>query len=111
MTKPFISAALLLGLAACGPGATTTLQGQSGIPVIARATDTATSNKDTLQSRNFAIAVLPDGCQAWLGDNGIEGYADNRYDPVTGLPVCSNRLPRGAVIGDPRQTGLRDLKP
>ncbi len=37
---------------------------------------------------NAGIAVTPDGCQAWLIDDGVDGRASNRLDPVTGLPVC-----------------------
>lgn len=44
------------------------------------------------------IAVTPDGCQAWVIDDGIEGRASNRLDPVSGLPVCAGEP--GVVYGD-----------
>jgi hypothetical protein len=47
----------------------------------------------------------------WLGDDGVEGYANARYDPVTGEPVCTDSLPPGAVISDPQRTGLVDFLP
>lgn len=51
---------------------------------------------------NAAIAVTPDGCQAWVIDDGLEGRASNRLDPVTGLPVCDGEP--GVVYG-PYQSG------
>ena len=97
----------LAGLAACTPDG----YDPNGVPLIARAQDTFAGNRDTLQNRPMAIAVTPDGCQQWLGDNGVEGYADTRWDPRSGLPVCSSSLPPGAVIGEYRQTGLIDILP
>jgi hypothetical protein len=47
-----------------------------------------------------AVAVLPDGCEAWITDDGLEGYGGDRSDPKSGLPRCTNELPRGAVIGE-----------
>ena len=52
---------------------------------------------------NAAIAITPDGCQAWVIDDGVEGRASNRLDPVSGLPVCGGGTP-GAVYG-PYQSG------
>ncbi|MCB1336039.1 MAG: hypothetical protein KDK10_00770 [Maritimibacter sp.] len=49
-----------------------------------------------------AVAVTPDGCQAWILDEGVEGYASTRSDPRTGLPVCDPAIPPGSVIGDHR---------
>ncbi len=46
-----------------------------------------------------AIAYDPDGCQVWIIDDGLEGYASPRFDPKTGLPVCDNKYPPGTVIG------------
>lgn len=51
-----------------------------------------------------AVAVLPDGCEAWIVDEGVEGYGSVRSDPKSGLPRCSNELPRGAVIGEWRSS-------
>lgn len=57
-------------------------------------------------SNNAAIAVTPDGCQAWLIDDGVEGRASNRLDPVSGLPVCSGEP--GIVYGQ-YQSGNRSI--
>ena len=51
---------------------------------------------------NAGIAVTPDGCQAWVIDDGVEGRASNRLDPVSGLPVCVGTP--GVVYG-PYQSG------
>lgn len=51
-----------------------------------------------------AVAVLPDGCEAWIVDEGVEGYGGDRSDPRSGLPRCSNEIPRGAVIGEWRSS-------
>ena len=45
------------------------------------------------------IAYDPDGCQVWIIDDGVEGYATPRFDPKTGLPVCDGKYPPGTVIG------------
>ncbi len=45
------------------------------------------------------IAYDPDGCQVWIIDDGIEGYATPRFDPETGLPVCDGRHPPGTLLG------------
>lgn len=55
---------------------------------------------------NAAIAVTPDGCQAWVIDDGIEGRASNRLDPVSGLPVCGGQP--GVVYG-PYQSGTQGI--
>lgn len=52
-----------------------------------------------LSTDNAAIAVDPDGCQHWLIDDGLEGRASNRLDPVSGLPVCSPAGRPGVVYG------------
>lgn len=56
-----------------------------------------------------AIAYDPDGCQNWLVDDGLEGYADKRYDPVSGLPVCNSHLPPGTVVRD-YQSGSQGIQ-
>ena len=58
------------------------------------------SNSNSMD--NAAIAVTPDGCQAWVIDDGVEGRASNRLDPVSGLPVCVGTP--GVVYG-PYQSG------
>ncbi|SFA86925.1 hypothetical protein SAMN05421688_1331 [Poseidonocella pacifica] len=47
-----------------------------------------------------ALAITPDGCQVWLIDDGVEGYATERFNPSTGMPVCNSRYPAGVVLGD-----------
>lgn len=49
-----------------------------------------------------AVAITPDGCAAWIIDEGVEGYASTRSDPRTGLPVCPRGIPPGSVIGNPQ---------
>lgn len=56
---------------------------------------------------NAGVAVLPDGCQAWVIDDGVDGRASNRLDPVTGLPVCYGEP--GVVYG-PYQSGEEGVK-
>jgi hypothetical protein len=104
----FIILALTPALAACEMGQSTTAD---GTPLLARPTDSAVNNTDLLSDRPMAIAVDPDGCMHWVGDDGAEGYANARYDPVTGEPVCTDRLPPGAVISDPQRTGFIDILP
>ncbi|MEL6101039.1 MAG: hypothetical protein AAFV87_16720 [Pseudomonadota bacterium] len=47
-----------------------------------------------------AIAYTPDGCQVWIIDDGVEGYASERVNRHSGLPVCDDDHPPGTVIGD-----------
>lgn len=56
-------------------------------------------DEGTLIDGEAAIAYDPDGCQVWIMDDGIEGYASPRFDPKTGLPVCDGKYPPGTVIG------------
>lgn len=69
-------------------------------------TDVIATGKDkgyqtsVLKNGVAAIAYDPDGCQNWIIDDGLEGYATPRYDPVTGLPICNNLYPPGTVIRD-----------
>ncbi|WP_196778448.1 hypothetical protein [Thalassorhabdomicrobium marinisediminis] len=63
-------------------------------------------DSDTNANDNAAIAVTPDGCQAWVIDDGVEGRASNRLDPVSGLPVCQGTP--GVVYG-PYQSGTQGL--
>jgi hypothetical protein len=53
----------------------------------------------TLINGQAAIAYDPDGCQNWVIDDGLEGYATPRYDPRTGRPVCNGDYPPGTVLG------------
>ncbi len=47
-----------------------------------------------------ALAYDPDGCQVWIMDDGLEGYATPRFDPKSGLPVCNDKYPPGTVLGN-----------
>lgn len=49
---------------------------RGGDDYIAVAADQGQSNPGSLND-NAAIAVTPDGCQAWVIDDGIEGRASN----------------------------------
>jgi hypothetical protein len=80
--------------------------------VIATARDTGIDSKGLIDGE-AAIAYDPDGCQNWLIDDGLEGYSTPRYDPVSGLPVCNNQFPPGAVVGNYQTSNapLRDWVP
>jgi hypothetical protein len=73
------------------------------------------SGRDQVSLREgfAAVAYDPDGCQNWIIDDGVEGYATKRYDPVSGLPVCNNRYPVGAVVGvyQTPDAGINDYVP
>ncbi len=85
---------------------------QSPNTVIATNHDTGFDNK-SLVDGHAAIAYDPDGCQGWIMDDGVEGYAGRRYDPISGLPVCNNLYPPGTVLGDYRaqSPGIPDFVP
>jgi hypothetical protein len=80
--------------------------------VIATSTDTGHDSGSLLQG-DAAVAYDGDGCQVWIMDDGLEGYAGRRFDPVTGLPICDNRYPPGTVVGDyqTRTPGIADYTP
>ena len=80
--------------------------------VIAAAHDTGIDSSP-LTDGQAAIAYDPDGCQGWIMDDGVEGYAGRRYDPVSGLPVCNGLYPPGTVLGDYNQQNkqFRDWVP
>jgi len=73
--------------------------------LLARASDSAWGDGQGPRDGVAAVAVTPDGCEAWLMDEGIEGYASTRSDPKTGLPVCTTTIPPGSVIGNPQVSG------
>lgn len=105
-----LAAALIapLVLAAC---ATTTTTAPGEPQLIARATDSALVNRGPLTEQHPALAVLPDGCQVWVIDDGAEGYAGDRSDPKSGLPVCNDRLRKGAVYGEYTSNAFPDILP
>lgn len=108
---PSFGAALLVlsALSACGVSAIPRTTA-NGLPVIASAHDTGIDRKPGL-TKQTAIAYDPDGCQTWLIDDGLEGYASRRNDPVSGLPVCNTRAPGGTVIGEYRTNGIPNWFP
>lgn len=80
------------------------------LPVIARAGDSGV-DRVTLRNQQAAIAYDPDGCQNWLIDDGVEGYASRRRDPVSGLPICNNHFPPGTVVHEYRTNNIPDFIP
>ena len=91
--------ALTLLASACTEGFEGTTRYAGPNSVIATNVD---KGRDTgpLEVENPAVAYTPDGCQVWLIDDGVEGYADNRYDPVSGKPICNNLHPPGTVVNN-----------
>jgi hypothetical protein len=67
------------------------------------------SDKGVLANGRAAIVYDPDGCQNWLIDDGLEGYASPRFDPRTGRPVCDGRYPPGTVLR-PYQSGSQGIE-
>lgn len=109
MMRAFAFIALGL-LAACG-APTVAPDGTTGTPpLMAQARDTGWIDRKPLNQRQAAVAIDPDGCQAWIIDDGAEGYAANRRDPASGLPVCGHGTP-GYVYGEPRATDFPDILP
>ncbi len=56
----------------------------------------------------WGIYVDPDGCDTWIADDGIEGYAVARLEPRTGARVCSGVLPNETAAGHKRGSGVAD---
>ena len=80
--------------------------------VIATNTDTGL-DAYPLPNGTGAVAYDPDGCQVWIVDDGLEGYATRRFDPATGKPVCDGRYPPGTVLGnyETPKAGIPDRVP
>ncbi len=107
-------------LAAAGLAGCETITVESGLSpykespdtVIATAYDTG-RDAGRLTNGGAAIAYDPDGCQNWIIDDGVEGYSTPRFDPVSGLPVCNNEFPPGAVVKDYQSpnAGIKDYVP
>ena len=104
--------ALGFGLSGClapNPGI-----GPNGeLPVIARPNDQGLDSTALSQERMPGVAYDPDGCQAWIMDDGVEGYIGRRRDPSTGLPICNNLYPPGSVVRDyqTQDAGIQDWIP
>ncbi|MFN4157810.1 MAG: hypothetical protein ACK4GO_05330 [Gemmobacter sp.] len=113
MKTHFVPFALVstLMLSACQDGLSPYVENPN--TVIATSYDRGFGRRGPLPHGGGAIAYDPDGCQNWLLDDGVEGYSSPRFDPVSGLPVCNNHFPPGAVVRDYQtsKTGLRDWVP
>lgn len=98
------------GLAGCADGVTPYVF--SPETVIATSTDTG-QDSGVLLEGDAAVAYDGDGCQVWIIDDGIEGYAGRRFDPVTGLPICDGQFPPGTVVGNYQSynAGISDYVP
>jgi len=106
ITKITVLTVAVGGLAACEPaGVEGTRAYQGPGDYIAVANDLGRDATPNI-SDNAGIAVTPDGCQAWVIDDGIEGRASNRLDPVSGLPVCAGQP--GVVYG-PYQSSTQGI--
>jgi len=95
--------ALIAALSGCGAytegfGFEGTQRYSGPASVIAVGEDQGVDRRDIVAGQ-AGIAYDPDGCQVWIIDDGIEGYATARFDPKTGLPVCDDRYPPGTVLG------------
>lgn len=111
MTRTFILTALVAPLALAGCMSSTEYTG-NGVPLIARNVDGTFGDTAGPRDGMAAVAVTPDGCEAWIIDEGVEGYASTRSDPRSGLPRCTTEIPRGAVIGDHRASNdIIDILP
>jgi len=110
MTRKFALLALIAPIAIAGCQSTAY---DGGAPkLIARNVDSAWGDPQGPRDGNAAVAVLPNCTQAWITDEGLEGYGTLRYDPKSGLPVCSTEIPAGSVIGDHRASAdLPDILP
>lgn len=101
------STLLLAGCFTVNPGV-----GPNGeLPVIARPLDQGYDSISLAQSTEPAVAYDPDGCQVWILDDGIEGYAGRRRDRSSGLPVCNNYYPPGTVVNEYRTNDILDFVP
>jgi len=101
-SAPMAAVTLALTLSACTDELTPYAGSRS---LIAAPIDRGFVDRGVLRDGEAAIAYDPDGCQAWLIDDGIEGYSGRRFDPVSGLPICNNAYPPGTVLGNYQTDG------
>ncbi len=101
-----MSLAVALALSGCGPNRTV-----NGLPVVATAQDNGLFDRAPLPQGQTGIVYDPDGCQAWIIDDGLEGYASNRLDRATGLPICNAAQPPGTVVNDYRTNNIVQFYP
>lgn len=108
MTRKLILSTLLAPLALAGCMSSTAYTG--GEPkLLATNHDGGITNGTGPLEGQGAVAITPDGCGAWIMDDGVEGYASTRSDPRSGLPVCTREIPPGSVIGNPANTAFMDV--
>ena len=115
MTRTLVTLVLLGSatlVAGCAEGLGVKPYRQGPDTVIATAYDTGFS-QGVLPSGGGAIAYDPDGCQAWILDDGVEGYSGRRFDPRSGLPVCDSNFPPGTVVRNYQtsKAGMSDYVP
>jgi hypothetical protein len=99
--RPALVLALATALSGCGAerfGFEGTQNYSGPDSVVATGQDQGVDDSDLIDGQ-AGIAYDPDGCQVWIIDDGIEGYATARFDPETGLPVCDDRHPPGTLLG------------
>lgn len=102
----FLCLAAAATVSGCGPQRTV-----NGLPVIATNNDQGWFDQADLPDGQTGIAYDPDGCQNWLIDDGLEGYASRRRDPATGLPVCNDLFPPGTVVNEYRTNNVINIYP
>lgn len=78
-------------------GLTAACSGGHGVVGPNKGIDRGIDNKD-LSQLTAGIWVDPNGCEHWIIDDGVEGYADLRRTP-DGKPVCNSELPRNVATG------------
>jgi hypothetical protein len=83
----------------------------NGLPVIATDNDQSIFDQAPLPEGQAGIVYDPDGCQNWIIDDGLEGYASRRRDPATGLPVCNDLQPPGTVVNPYRTNNIIEIYP
>ncbi len=105
-----LSAGLIAALALMGCENFEGTEGYRGASSIIATGKDQGHDEGVLANGRAAIAYDPDGCQNWIIDDGLEGYATPRFDPVSGLPICDGRYPPGTVIREYQSTteGIKD---
>ncbi|EPX79675.1 OmpA family protein [Salipiger mucosus] len=80
-----VGAAALAALAATG----VTAPAAAGSDKVANAPIISTQNTRTIRGERYVpgVSISPDGCEIWVMDDGVEGYAVSRMTP-DGRPVC-----------------------
>lgn len=85
--KAAVLLAAVAGVSACTPAVNKTTDGH-----------VADGKSQHLSNLEAGIWVDPQGCEHWIIDDGLEGYADLRRTP-DGKPVCNSDLPRNVATG------------